>query len=437
VQADANEIVRQLRTRFRVVAVWVVNSAESLRQAQIEMRSADVDLFVLAFQVWAEDFTLRPLAEALGGRPLAVWCYVPWQRLPDKLSFIDVLRGSGPVGTFEGLGTLRNLGVVYTFTQGAPDDPRLLNDLGVAARAARVRKALRSARFGLLPYHNEQMQSTFVDEFRLLADLGPRVEYLSVGELQRAAEALPEAEVQAYLESLRRSYPVRGVSAETLAQAARASLGMAHLAAERRLDVLSFNDISPEMHQVLGLRPCLYPPLFDEAGVGVGLEGDLGAATALFILRRLAGSPVFFVEFWVWDEVENIAIGGHAGPQDPAIAQAEQVWISQDYEFAQSDRTEGAHLQFVARPGPVTLLQLRGTPSGWQAILVRGHSLGGAARLEGYPHAVLRLEVPIDRFVRQVAGVGSIQHWIMAYGDVAAEVRAFCELARVPLEVIV
>jgi len=280
------------------------------------------------------------------------------------------------------------------------------------------------------------MQSTFVDEFRLLADLGPKVEYLSVGELQSAAQSLPEAEVQAYVDSLRRSYPVRGVSAQTLALAARASLGMAHLAVERRLDVLSFNDISPEIHRVLGLRPCLYPPLFNEAGVGVGLEGDLGAATALFVLQCLAGSPVFFAEIWVWDEAENIVIGGHAGPQDPAVAQPDQVWISQDYEFAQSDRTEGAHLQFIARPGPVTLLQLRATPSGWQAILARGQSLGGAERLEGYPHAVLRLEAPIDRFVRQVAGVGSTQHWIMAYGDVAAEVRAFCELARVPLEVV-
>lgn len=437
VQGDAEEIGRQLRAQFQVEAIWVVNSAESLRQAEIQVRSADVDLFVLAFQVWAEDFTLRPLVEALGGRPLVVWCYLPWQRLPDKLSFIDVLRGSGPVGTFEGLGTLRNLGVAYTFTHGAPDDPRLLNDLGVTARAAQVRKALRSARFGLLPYHNEQMQSTFVDEFRLLADLGPRVEYLSIRELQSAAEAVPEAEVQAFLEDLRRRYPIIAVSAETLALAARTSLGMAHLAVERRLDVVSFNDISPEMHQVLGLRPCLYPPLFEEAGVRVGLEGDLGAATALFILGRLTGSPAFFVEFWVWDEVENIAIGGHAGPQDPAVAQPDQVWISHDYEFAQSDRTEGAHLQFVTRPGLVTLLQLRGTPAGWQAILVRGNSLGGTARLEGYPHAILRLEAPIDRFVRQVAGVGSTQHWIMAYGDVVAEVRAFCELAHVPLEVII
>ena len=151
---------------------------------------------------------------------------------------------------------------------------------------------------------------------------------------------------------------------------------------------------------------------------------------------RLAGSACLFTEFWFWDESENIVVGGHAGPQNPALASPGQAWISQDYEYAQSDRTEGAHLQFVARPGRVTLLQLRGTPGGWQAMVATGEALDSPPRLEGYPHAVVRLDVSVDRFVRQAARVGSTQHWIMAYGEVMAEVIAFCELAGIPLEVI-
>jgi L-fucose isomerase-like protein len=168
----------------------------------------------------------------------------------------------------------------------------------------------------------------------------------------------------------------------------------------------------------------------------VGLEGDLGAATALFILHQLSGSACLFTEFWFWDEVENILVGGHAGPQNPELAAPGQAWISQDYEYAQSDACEGAHIQFVARPGRVTFLQLRCTPGGWQAIAARGEALDSPPRLEGYPHAVVRLDAPVDRFVRQVARVGSTQHWIMAYGDVLAGVQAFFELVDIPLQVI-
>jgi len=436
VQQDAEQIRHSVSERLEVSHTWVVNSLSSLQAAEAGIRLAQVDLFVLVFQVWSEDFYLRPLLEAVAGRPLAAWCFLPWRRLPQKVPFVQVLRGSGPVGALESLGTLRNLGVSFSYTFGAADDPRALSDLEIAARAAQVRHQLRSARIGLLPARNEQMQSTFVDEFRLHHQLGPTVEYLSVGELVRTAENLPLTEVEAFLHHLRQSYPINGVSPAALEQGARASLGLAHLALDRRLDVLSFNDIAVETHDAFGLRPALYPPLLDEAGILIGLEGDLGAATAMFILNRLSGSACLFAEFWFWDEVENIIVGGHAGPENPAAAAPGQAWISYDYEFAQTDRTEGAHLQFVARPGRVTLFQLRGTSDGWQAILATGEALDPPPRLEGYPHAVIRLDAALERFMRQVSNVGSTQHWIVAYGDVLAEVQAFCKLAGIPLEVI-
>lgn len=436
VAQDADQIEARLGERLEVKHTWIVNSQSALQAAVAGIRRAEVDLFVLVFQVWSEDFYLRPLLDAIRGRPLAAWCFQPWRKLPEMVSFVQVLRGSGAVGAFESLGTLRNLGARFAFTHGAPDEPRLLSELETAARAGRVWRLLRQARFGLLPYRNEQMQSTFVDEFRLLHELGPAVEYLSVGDLGRACESLPSQEVETFLQHLRQNYPIRGVSQAALERGARASLGLARLAVERHLDVLSFNDIAAETHITLGLRPTLYPPLFEQSGVLVGLEGDLGAATALFILHHLSGSACLFTEFWFWDEAENILIGGHAGPQNPAVAAPGKAWISQDYEYAQSDLSEGAHIQFVARPGRVTLLQLRGTPGGWQAIAASGEALDSPPRLEGYPHAVVRLDAPIDRFVRRVAQVGSTQHWIMAYGAVLPQVSALCELLGVPLEVV-
>jgi L-fucose isomerase-like protein len=208
---------------------------------------------------------------------------------------------------------------------------------------------------------------------------------------------------------------------------------LAHLAVEQQVAVISLNDIAPELHEVLGLRPCLYPPLFEQANILVGLEGDLGAATAMFILNRLTGSPILFAETWFWDEEENLIVTGHAGPQNPALARPNHLWISHDLEFAQSDRTEGAHLQFVARPGRVTLFQLRGTPQGWQAIVTTGQALETDPWVEGYPHAVIRLDVPVQDFLRQVAAVGSTQHWAIAYDEVAEAIGAVCELTAIPL----
>lgn len=275
-----------------------------------------------------------------------------------------------------------------------------------------------------------------VDEFRLRSELGPTIQYLSVGDLASATQAVSKNELEAYLTYIKENYPVRGVSEVGLSSAARVSLGLAHLALERKLDVLSFDDIADETHRVFGLRPCLYPPILFGRTVALALEGDLGAATAVFILQRLTLSAVFFVEFWVWDGKENFLIGGHAGIQNPQVASPEQIWISPDYEFAQSDRLEGAQLQFIAKPGRVTLLQLRGTPLGWQAIAFGGESLGGEPRLEGYPHALIRPDVPIELLFKEFARVGTTQHFAMVYGDVLREIEELGKLLNIKMSVV-
>lgn len=434
VARDSKMIVDYLSDCLEIIETWQVNSAGSLDDCCLQLPAADIDLVVLCFQVWAEDFYIQPLVRALGSRPLAVWCFVPSSKPPQPASFTDVLRYSGTVGTFEGMGTLRNLGVDYLFTAGSLDDSKVVNELHIYGRAARIQRLLQRARFGLLPARNEQMQSTFVDEFRLMAEIGPQVEYISVNQLAQAASQIPQDEVDDYIEYLKKSCRIEDVSPATLEKGVRASLGLAHLAIDKRLDVLSINDISPELHRVMGLRPCLYPPVLTEAGILLGLEGDLGAATALFILERLCASPCLFIEFWYWNEEEDWLVGGHAGVQNPAAAPAGGVSITRDFEYAQSDACEGAHFQFIASPGCVTLFQLRCTPDGWQAIAAAGESLAGAQRLEGYPHAAIRFDVPVMQFLHQSAQVGTTQHFIMAYGNVLPEIDILCKLLHIPLQ---
>jgi hypothetical protein len=153
----------------------------------------------------------------------------------------------------------------------------------------------------------------------------------------------------------------------------------------------------------------------------------------MLVLHCLTGTPVFFAEFWFWDEQKNILVGGHAGIQDPGVARPGEAFISHDFEYSQTDATEGAHLQFACRPGRITLLQLRWTPNGWQAITCAGDVVDQPAWIEGYPHAVIRPDVPVLEFLKQAAEVGTTQHWIMGYGDVRAGIRAWCKLGRVAL----
>lgn len=463
VRQDREAMLNRLRRHFDILGPSVVDSPETLQACQRALSDGTFDLILLAFQTRADDTYLVPLLEAIGQRPLILWCYLPWRRIPRPASHVDMIRGSGPVGAFAALGTLRNLEIPFLYTFGAPDDPHLIEDLQVAGRAAQVRQSLRGARFGLIPSRNDHTQSTYVDERRLLVDFGPRVQYISVGEYAQAAAAADPAALEAYLTTLHERLPVRGVSSATLERSARAALALDWLAAQHGLDVLAVKDDSPDLLAGLGLRPALYPyldrPDRDPAGGipagGISAaealhsvieplflpEGDLGAATAAYILHRLTGSPVMFQEIIFWDEVMNQLVLGHSGLQNPAFAERGTAFISQDHEFCLRNPggetpTEGAQLQFLARPGRVTLFQMRSTPKGWQAVAASGVCLEGLPWVEGSPHAMLRIDASLAHFFNRLAVVGATQHWVMAYGSVLHEIEAFCEMENLPLEVL-
>jgi L-fucose isomerase-like protein len=436
VAADTTEMTSRLMQHFEINGPWVIDSPETLQTGLRSLRDSGSDMVLLVYQTWAEDKNLVALLQAVGSRPLVLWCYLPWRRLPRPASYADIVRGSGPVGAFGALGTLHNLNIPFLFTYGAPDDPRLVRSLVVAGRAARVRQMLRSARIGLLPSRNEQMQSTLVDEFRLMADLGPVVQYISVSDYWHAVESLPEERVAGYLALLGERCKVKGVSDETLQAAACAALGLAGLAVDYRLDVLALNDASPELQRMFKMRPSLYPDLLEPQEALFQPEGDLGAATASLVLHWLTGSPTMLLEMWFWDEAKNQIVGGHNGMQNPRLAAGPSWVISPDLYFCRPHESEGAQIQFMARPGRVTLFQLRSTPKGWQAIAASGVCLEGQPWADACPHAVVRLDGQIDQFLKLVASVGATQHWILAYGSVLDELEAFCQIASIPLESI-
>lgn len=221
VKADTQVILDRLNQHFEILAPWVVDSQESMRACQQGLRASDVDMVLLAFQSMADDNFLAALLEAVEERPLLLWCYAAYRRLPGALSAAEILRSSGPVGSLGALGTLRNQDVPFLFTFGSAEDPRLIRDLVVAGRAALIRKALRSARFGMIPSRGDHMQSTYVDEQRLMADFGPLVEYIPVETLKQAAEAVTQERVDVFAARLERRYTLNRVTHEALALAAR------------------------------------------------------------------------------------------------------------------------------------------------------------------------------------------------------------------------
>ncbi len=436
VEADASAAAGMLGELFDLRGPWVVDGPQAPEACREALREGELDMVVLAYQTQAGESCLPGLLQAIGGCPLVVWCYLPWRRFPEAAAYPEVLRGSGPAATFGALSVLRDLGASFLFTYGSPDDPRLAEELRCAGRAARVRRALRATRIGLLPAQDDLVQSSYTNPSRLEADFGPRVEEVPAEEYQRAAAAPSRAQVAQYAALLRRSFNVDEVSDAALESAARAALGLARLAEERRLDVLAVSDSAPGLEGLAGACPSLYPTRLEPHGALYQPVAEPGAAAANRILQLLTGSPAMLLELWFWDEPRNLVAGGHLGLQNPDLGAPGKVSVSAYRNLLRPGAGGGVQFEMMARAGRVTLFQLRAAAGGWQAIAVTGVCLEGPAWVQGYPHAVVRLDARLDHFLNQVAVVGAARHWVMAYGSVINELEALCQMNHAPLAVI-
>ncbi len=432
VELAGAEIVRKVEAFADPVCDGVVFSADGARTAARGMLAAGVDGVLLAPLMWCEDAIPRAALEILGDVPLVLWTYSPAPSLPDFLPFQLMIQGSGPVSTMQLSGMLRREGRQYHSVAGHAHDPAVLAEIRSLAQAMAVRRELRRARIGLLPFPCDQMSATWVDEFGLRARHGVQLRHL---ELERFRGTARECGSD-YVRDFRAALESRGVSIEVdennLQEGIRYAFAMERVMEQEGLRAMAMNDVIPEMHASFGLRPCLSSPALSGAGAVVSMEADVAAAVAMLALRLFTGDSPFYTEPFSVDYEANAILMGHAGYHDAANADpAVPVRVVQDVEYQSSDRFTGAVTCFKYRPGPVTALNSVWDGSSLRWMCTEGESLPGLAKVEGNCHLVFRPDCPVKDFCRGAVQRGVSQHWLFVPGRRTAEIASLCAVLGV------
>jgi hypothetical protein len=429
---DVNHMTAPLKREFTLARIWVIDSEAVLSECLNEMHELKLDMLVLAFQTWADDRLVQILVSKLDGMPLALWCYLPWRRLPRPISTAEMLRGSGPAGMFGALEGLRQSGTAYFFTFGSPDDPRLVRDLCVAARAARTRRQLFSSRIGVLAQPGLVQDSLFV------RGCGPQLVSIREETFREALSRVDTGRVQAAIAYLRNNNKVviRDLKDSLLERAASASLALTDLVVDHRLDALALEPTDDWLESAAGVRVSLNPRLFVPSDCLFYPGAAPFAVTASLALSKLTGLPTFLFRVYFWDEARNQVIGGHPDLQDPFYAGQNILSIIPGQFGFRPANVIGAQADYIVENGRVTLFQLYLNGSTLTALAVSGICLESRPWVEGCPHAVLRLDPPIDHFIKHLASSGASAHWVMAYGSMLPELEALCQMCNIQFDVL-
>lgn len=431
---DTSRIIGKLQEDYEVIDFPVVTSMEKANNAAIKLLGKDIDCLLLCFVVWSEDEYLLPFEDLMKIRPSIVWAYTPYKRAPKRSDIMTLFRNSGFVGTIESLNVIKKMDCRPFFVVGSSLEDEPFEDMKKIVDAAKTRKDLKTARLAILPYRNNQMITTYVDEFRLYSQMGPVVDYVSVLQLKKAADSIDQTEIDNYVKEIKGNFKIDPrITDQNLSKSARASLGMQKIMDNLNIDGLALSDLNEELHEVMGLRPCLYPKKLTLSGKVVGNEGDLGCTTGMYIMEKLTGKPVMFTEIFNYDRQDNTIVTGHAGPSNYLMAENNsKITITPDYELmdATSDIV-GVWMEFIGKPGRVTLLNLICTMDSFQFTILGGQSLGGDIRLDGYPHYYIKVDPDIYDFINSNAEHGTSHHWAVVEGDIRKELSYLADMLNI------
>lgn len=431
---DTSKIRDLLSKENDVVDLPLVSSMAKAWQASEKILGENLDAVVFCSAVWTEDEYLLAFKDVMKIKPTIIWGYTPYKSPPAKSSIMDLFKNSGIVGTVEGFNVVVKMGAKPFYVFGSCHDGEPVKKINKIAKSAKVFKDLKKTKLGILPYRNFQMIVTYVDEFRLYSQIGPVVEYISCLQLKNASEAIDEKTVDGYVRDIKSRFKIKPeITDGNLVKAARAALGFEKIIFDNKLDGIALSDLIPELHEVMGLRPCLYPQKLAESGIIVANEGDLGGAAAMLMLRKLTDNPVMFTEIFNVDYEKNTIGTGHAGPSNYLLAQSDdRVTITPDYELmdATSD-ISGVWMEFIGKPGRVTILNFICTLDNFQMTILNGESLGGEVRFDGYPHYAIKIEPDLQDFLSSCSANGTSHHWAVVNGDVKEELSYLADMLGV------
>lgn len=410
----------------------VVYTRDDLTKAMQAFNEEQPDLIFASFLSWSDDFAWIRFLRDMAPIPIFFATIVqPKPSFDDSLTedrFVDFLAAGGLVGSQEASGSIARFARPMFKKSIGPVD-QVMKELKCFAKVCALRTELKHTNFGLLPSYNEVMWATYVDPYSLFMKLGPELRFLTVAELTDEIEMQPESEVNNMVAAILEKYPNDGtVKPDKMYASVAASLALEKLARRNRIEMMVLNDVSVTLLTKVGLRPGFTPcPGTDD--VMVVPEGDIGGGIACYLLNKVSGSPVNFIEPFYINYADDTFTVGHAGPQDYTNPNSRTV-ISEDTRFAKTSyKHAGAPFTWnVIGEGEKTMVHVSQDGGSFKIAVAVVDALPCGHMLAGYSHGILRSRIPATEFFGKLLDFGVTQHYGLVDGNWSEEIAAFAEL---------
>lgn len=287
-------------------------------------------------------------------------------------------------------------------------------------RAARMVKALKSARVGLIGEAFKGMGDFSVDPGKMKADLGVTV--VSI-EPAKAAAMMPAERDRAVTREMvldRKRFECEKIDEKPHRLTTRAGLGLRRLVEKEGLTAFSINFQTP------GIPAMPFLEISKSMARGIGYAGEGDTLTAALNGAMMSVFPeTSFTEMFCPDWKGGRIFLSHMGEINLSLAERKPVLFEKEWVFSRAGKPVVAAAAF--RPGPAVFVNLAPLPEGYALILapVEMVSEGKTDKFRRTIRGWMKPATPVAEFLEAYSRAGGTHHAGLVYGRALPALKSF------------
>jgi L-arabinose isomerase len=310
-------------------------------------------------------------------------------------------------------------------------DKEAWNEIAQWTEAARVAKAMKDNRKGILGHYYGGMLDVYTDLTKQSATFGTHFEILEMCELRKLRDMVTDKEVEEKIAEFKSIFSVvKECKSKELQRAAKTSVALDNLVERHNLGSLAYyyeGEAGNEYENIV-TSVIAGNTLLTGKGIPVAGECEVKNAQAMKIMAEF-GAGGSFSEFYLMDFDDDVIYLGHDGPAHYAIADEKVKLVPLPVYHGKPG--QGLSIQMNVKNGPVTLLSVVEGKEGIFLLCAEGESVPGPVLQIGNTNSRYSFSIGAKQFINQWSKQGPAHHCAIGVGRIADKIEKLGQLLNI------
>lgn len=306
----------------------------------------------------------------------------------------------------------------FEYVFGGPSEAQVIETVAGCMKAARVKKQMRGLKIASIGHTPQGFGFGRALDLELMTKFGVELESIEARELIEKAKSYTAEECRSYLdEAEEKMVGLSSVNADNVEGFSRLYKAYKDYVLENQIGAIS-SRCWPDFFTSFGTPVCAVLALLNDMKIAASCEADTYGALSMYIGMQLTDECVFFGDPVSMDEEENTVTYWHCGTAACSLARRDTGACV----GLHCNRKIGPTMEFGCRAAErVTVFRVGKDGDGvFRFFVASGQALDKEKQFNG-TSVVVRTDNPAKDLVYQSVKDGWEPHFVVVYGDVAAE----------------